>query len=399
MKKIMILSLFLVGLMVIVGCSQENPTEGLSEDEQILQQQMETATAGNAIFSGNLNDVQYLDLAKNVVISGDDYKCSTATATSCWVESGKTKRTYMYNGALRTGSYSDGCMSVAGKWRSNDYGCLGNNLVYCWKYCGDGTCNSGNGVCGGDTYQAPPVCGNGVVDVGETCETCAADAGACPAETEFCAKYEPTWPYGISDICVGDTALASNKCNDPSTASECCQTPTGTVFTSSCDGRFLVNGTAAAQCGGVSETRSVKVDCTEFALALSDDPYLPHDVSTCTSVNQATCASCGYSKCRYTSGQEFISRNCYSGSTFVEFVTGDGCDLTATCTETDGGNVPGTAGSVTMTLSDGRSNVLSDSCSNSNQLIEYSCDETRSHFTKRTVSCATGTTCTNGACS
>jgi len=78
-------------------------------------------------------------------------------------------------------------------------------------------------------------------------------------------------------------------------------------------------------------------------------------------------------------------------------VEGDGCDLTTSCTETDGGNVPGTVGSLTVTLSDGRSNVLSDSCTYPREGQEYYCAST-SQFATASFSCTSTQNCLEGAC-
>ena len=125
----------------------------------------ERAIAGQAYtFSGDLTSARYIDYAKNVVTVGSDYKCSLITSTACWYDNatGKIKRTYMYNGQQRTGTYTDGCQYAVGKWRTNDYGCMGNDVVYCWKYCdsSDMSCDSGTGMCMGDEYPTTSTSGN-----------------------------------------------------------------------------------------------------------------------------------------------------------------------------------------------------------------------------------------------
>ena len=573
----MIFSLFLVSLMVIVGCSQENPTEGLSEDEQILESQSNTGLAGQAVYSGDYGDLQYM-FHSGGFYKDNGYGCQVYPDQNCRLDSatGKIKRDYLWNGKLQTGTYTDQCYtyqtSSGSEVRSRDYGCIGDDFFWCWKkcastcsgqdivctgdvevesctavdatactagvscpgnfpvaalgcpsgqacnaagscvnLCGNGvvdagetceTCPADAGACpvaltefvcfeedsplhengmsegtrfvvngityefveslwdpgliewlnvdtgetieegrqivlpgdvasrgyqswfrlvvngviymftnstqrgGFDHYKIQPLCtlcGNGVVDAGETCETCAADVGACPVETEFCAKYTQTWPFAMSDICEGDTKLASNVCNDYAAASECCQIPSGTVFTNSCDGRFVVNTTTTAQCGGVSEKRSVKTDCTEVPLVNTQG------VSTCATVVSYSgltpapvCAQCGFSKCRSPYGYEYFAQSCRTTGgvpdELLEIVTGDGCDLTTSCTgETDGGNVPGTAGSLTMTLSDGRSNILSDNCYAPRSGKEYYCAST-SQFGTAGFSCTTAQNCLEGTC-
>lgn len=115
--------------------------------------------SGQAIYAGDLSQVQYLNLSKNVQVSGSDYRCSTHISSSCWLAGERIKRTYTFGGRQLTGTYKDGCQYAVGKWRSNDYGCLGTNAIYCWKYCdgGDLSCNRDTGMCSGDVYVPPPV--------------------------------------------------------------------------------------------------------------------------------------------------------------------------------------------------------------------------------------------------
>jgi len=471
MKKIVLFGLFVLSVLFVVGCLPQEVADAEGSDGAALAGQ---AIVGSTVCSsGSCKDTDCgKDYAVKGTVSGprfdgrtgltftdlcvygsttkvtEGYCATSGTTSGRWYQStydcalqGKICR----NGACVTPpavcgngvkEETEGCDSGS----NNGVACTagyGSSCTYCSStcqnielqgpWCGDGTINGAEGcddsntadgdgcsstctveptvACTEGTYQTSTdgtsviVCSSGEW-VDATCEDTEAEEEAEDIETEFCGK---VGVEKISDICVGDTKLASTLCNDPTTASECCQTPLGTVFTNSCDGRFLLNTTTSAQCGGVSETRTIRIDCTEIALALGNYPYSPHNASTCTSLvgydgyTTSDCASCGYSKCRSAYGQEFISKNCYSGSTFVEFVTGDGCDLTASCTETDGGNVPGTAGSVTMTLSDARSNRLSDSCSSARYGTEYYCRST-SDFKKEDFYCTTSQNCLEGAC-
>ncbi|MDP3742655.1 MAG: hypothetical protein Q8R15_05045 [Candidatus Micrarchaeota archaeon] len=71
---------------------------------------------------------------------------------------------------------------------------------------------------------------------------------------------------------------------------------------------------------------------------------------------------------------------------------------TPICTDTDGGIVNGTAGTVTVS-SDTFSSSISDRCDDSRRLYEFSCSSpTASSITTTVITCGLGGSCLNGAC-
>ena len=61
-------------------------------------------------------------------------------------------------------------------------GCTSSPIPNCGLGCGDGDCNGAEtcGTCPADCGACPAVCGDGDCNGAETCDTCPADCGACP---------------------------------------------------------------------------------------------------------------------------------------------------------------------------------------------------------------------------
>ena len=220
MKNSLLLIIIIFLLVLTIGCVNKETESDLElfDDGDAL--------AGRSYTGRSLNTASFMDLAKRTVTLGASYNCYKLNSLSCTAGAdGRISRTW--KSGLRTsrgGPYVEGCQFAVGKWRSNDYGCEGTNLIYCWKQCSR-TCDATTGACVGDTVcpTGQSVCnGNICINTLTDNNNCGTCGNACTLGT-ICQNGNCVSPCTDSDngqnyfmqgtTCYGSTCF-QDKCAD-----------------------------------------------------------------------------------------------------------------------------------------------------------------------------------------
>jgi len=160
--------------------------------------------------------------------TGDTVGTITFTCTNCSVGTD-----YKPQNCRGGGSSSGGSSSGGGEIFCGDSSCNGTETCgscsadcgACPAFCGDSSCN-GNETCGScetDCGACPvippaPSCGNGICDEGEACDTCSVDCGICPGGS-------------APPSCGNETCDSNEKCDTCPTDCGACPLP---FFTLKC---------------------------------------------------------------------------------------------------------------------------------------------------------------------